>query len=98
MVACYNVSMTQWKWYVYVIECNDGLYYTGMTWNIQDRFWQHSAGLGCRFTARHGVKALRYVEEHSDFASARRREHQIKDYSRKKKQALWEGILTTFEQ
>lgn len=29
-----NTFMNKWKWYVYIIECNDGLYYTGVTWNV----------------------------------------------------------------
>lgn len=89
MVACYNEPMAPWKWYVYVLECADGLYYTGLTWNVHERMYQHGTGKGSKFTARHGVKELRYVEEFTDFEAARRRKQQIKDASRKKKEALW---------
>lgn len=81
--------MGGWKWYVYIIECVDGLYYTGMTWNLQNRLEQHKLGNGSKFTSRHGFKTLRYVEEFSDITQAREREHQLKDFSRKKKEALW---------
>lgn len=78
----------KWRWYVYIIECKNGLYYTGMTWNPSRRFEQHLAGLGSKFTAKYGVRKLVYLEEHEDFELARAREVQIKDFSRKKKQNL----------
>lgn len=81
--------MKQWRWYVYIIECLDGLYYTGITWNIDARMVQHQSGQGSRFTAKHGFKRLCYAEEFDDLIQARQREHQLKDFSRKKKEALW---------
>ena len=78
-----------WKWYVYIIECLDGLYYTGITWNIAKRMEQHKSGKGSKFTSLHGFKKLVYTEEFNDISQAREREHLIKDFSRKKKEALW---------
>ena len=37
--------MPKWKWYVYILELKNGLYYTGMTWNPSIRFDQHKAGI-----------------------------------------------------
>lgn len=85
------MSQESWKWYVYVIECQDGFYYTGMTWNIPDRMDQHMSGQGSKFTSRHKFKELKYVEEFTDIYDARERERQIKDFSRKKKEALWQN-------
>jgi len=83
--------MNKWKWHVYILECEDKLYYTGITWNIENRMLQHQAGKGSKFTAKHGVKRLCYVEEFDDITQARFRERQLKDFSRKKKEALWEN-------
>ena len=83
--------MKKWTWHVYIIECGDGTYYTGMTWNLPLRFEQHRSGLGGRYTAEHGVKRLAYSEEHEDLGLARKRERQIKDYSRAKKERLITG-------
>lgn len=83
--------MTQWHWYVYIIECCDGLYYTGMTYNIDKRLDQHQMGKGSKFTTKHGFKELKYIEEFIDIEEARRREIQLKDFSRKKKEALWQS-------
>lgn len=87
----YYVRMPSWKWFVYIIECKDGLYYTGMTWNVSNRMTQHMSSLGSKFTSKHGYKRLVYYEEHSDLLEARRREKQIKDWSRKKKEMLING-------
>lgn len=80
--------MTQWHWYVYIIECLDDSYYTGCTWNIENRFLSHILKCGSRYTRKHGVKRLAYYEEHYDLDVARRREKQIKGWTRKKKEML----------
>jgi predicted GIY-YIG superfamily endonuclease len=81
--------MKQWKWFVYIVECLDGFYYTGLTWNLDNRLEQHLSGKGSKFTAKHGFKELKYFEEYIDLTEARDREGQVKDFSRKKKEALW---------
>lgn len=81
--------MSRWKWFVYIIECLDGFYYTGTTWNIEQRMEQHKSGQGSKFTAKHGFKRLAYFEEFTDLNQARQREHQLKDFSRKKKEELF---------
>lgn len=78
----------QWKWYVYIIRCQDGLYYTGLTWDLTQRLEQHLSGKGSTFTSKHGVDKLVYAEQHDDLLLARNRERQIKDFSRKKKETL----------
>jgi putative endonuclease len=83
--------MEQWKWYVYIIECKDGTYYTGMTWKPELRYDQHLSGLGGKYTARHGVKRIAYIEEHTELDTARVREKQIKDWSQEKKRKLISG-------
>jgi len=80
-----------WKWYVYLIECKDGTYYTGMTWKPDVRLTQHVSKFGSRYTAKHGVKKLVHLEEYEDFEQARRRERQIKDWSQVKKRKLISG-------
>lgn len=86
----------KWKWYVYVLELKNGLYYTGMTWNPSIRFDQHISGLGSKYTARYGVRKLVYLEEHEDLELARRREIQIKDFSRRKKRELIDSFTERF--
>ena len=84
--------MEEWKWYVYIIECKDGTYYTGLTWKPDLRYDQHLSGFGGKYTAEHGVQRLTYIEEHSDLEVARQREKQIKDWSQAKKRKLIDGV------
>ena len=81
----------RWKWYVYVIECMDGTYYTGLTWKPELRLDQHLSGLGCKYTKEHGVKKVAYFEDHDDLSVARKRKRQIKDWNQTKKRKLIEG-------
>jgi len=81
----------KWHWYVYIVECLDNSYYTGMTWNVAIRGEQHLSGLGSKYTAAHGFKRIAYAEEHNNLEVARMREKQIKDWSRKKKEKLING-------
>ena len=80
-----------WKWYVYIIECEDNTFYTGVTWKPDLRWTQHLSGLGSRYTQQHKPKRLAYLEEYDDFDQARRREQQIKGWRQEKKRKLIEG-------
>lgn len=80
-----------WTWFVYIVECLDHTYYTGMTWNISEREFQHRVGKGSKYTIEHGFKELVYFEEHDNLESARLRERQIKKWSQKKKEKLISG-------
>ncbi|MDP3964623.1 MAG: GIY-YIG nuclease family protein [bacterium] len=81
-----------WHWYVYVIECMDGTYYTGCTWDISIRYNQHLSGKGSKYTRKHGVRRLAYVEYHENLEGALLREKQIKDWSQQKKRKLISGV------
>ncbi len=82
----------KWKWFVYIIECLDGSYYTGRTWMPDLRYDQHVSGLGGEYTAKHGVKRMAYIEEFDHFEEASLREKQIKGWTREKKEKLINGI------
>ena len=80
--------MAAWQWFVYIIECKDGSYYTGRTWEYSDRYEQHLAGKGSKYTAKHGVKRLAYVEEFDDSEAAALREKQIQGWTKKRRKNL----------
>lgn len=83
--------MKKFDWYVYIIECKDGLYYVGITNDISKRYYQHLSGLGSKFTSKHGTKRLAHVELYDNFDNARYREKQLKDWNRTKKEKLIKG-------
>jgi putative endonuclease len=80
-------------WFVYIIECSDGRFYTGVTDNIEKRLEKHKSGQGGHFTKTFGVKRLLYREEFSVRRDAIKREAQLKGWTRKKKLALIRGDL-----
>ncbi len=75
--------------YVYILKCSDGIYYTGVTNSPERRLMEHNSGsdIGCYTYARRPVEMV-YCEAFSDFNEAIRWEKRIKDWSRKKKEAL----------
>ncbi|QAA82479.1 GIY-YIG nuclease family protein [Aequorivita sp. H23M31] len=79
--------------YVYILKCNDGSYYVGSTKDVGLRFWEHSNGEGCDYTAERIPVHLIYVEIFTRIDYAFGREHQIKRWSRKKKEALITGEI-----
>ena len=76
---------------MYILECNDGSYYTGSTKDLQLRLDQHQNGHGANYTARRLPVVLLYYEEYDRVDDAFYREKQIQGWSRRKKRALIEG-------
>ncbi len=75
---------------VYILECKDGSYYTGVTNDLDRRLWEHNTGfnVGCYTYSRRPVR-LKYYETTKDIKQAILREKQLKGWSRKKKEALF---------
>jgi putative endonuclease len=75
--------------YVYILRCSDKTYYTGVTNNPEKRLEEHSLGLNkdSYTSTRLPVKMI-YCELFTDFDLAITWEKRIKDWSRKKKEAL----------
>ncbi len=73
---------------VYLIECEDGSLYTGITTDIERRFAEHKDGTGGHYTRSKKVVRVVYTEPHPDRSSASKREAEIKSWRRDKKLAL----------
>ena len=83
------------SWFVYILRCNDSSYYVGVATNLKDRVREHNAGQGPTFTKKRRPVELVYVEEHESYASARKREAQLKGWRREKKEWLISGFPST---
>ena len=59
-----------------------GTLYVGVTSELPVRIAEHREGTLEGFTKQHGVKLLVWFEEHTDVASAIRREKALKTYKR----------------
>ncbi|MFP4471678.1 MAG: GIY-YIG nuclease family protein [Bacteroidales bacterium] len=77
---------------MYILECSDGSYYTGSTKNLELRLSQHQAGEGANHTKKRLPVKLVYFEEFDRIDKAFYREKQVQGWSRKKKEALIEGM------
>lgn len=40
-----NSCMRSYDYYVYMLRCSDGSYYTGITNSVERRLWQHQQGI-----------------------------------------------------
>ena len=78
--------------HVYILECQDGTYYTGHTNNIKRRLEQHASGKGgARYTTWKKTAALVWSKEYKRFKPAFLMEKRIKTLTRKQKEVLVEG-------
>lgn len=82
--------------WVYILRCADGSYYTGHTDNLERRIAQHQAGESSGYTASRRPVSLVWSQDFTSREEAFSSERKIKGWSRKKKEALlcgdWEEI------
>lgn len=72
-------------WFVYVIQCSDGSFYTGATNNLKKRFLEHKTGKGGRYTRSHKPVKIVYSESFLTKSEALKKEAEIKSWRREKK-------------
>ena len=76
------------SWFVYILECSDKTYYTGITTNLAERIIKHNSGKASKYTASRLPVALVYSEEYSNRSQASQAETSIKKMSREEKQQM----------
>ena len=75
--------------YVYILKCSDKTYYTGITNNPEKRLIEHNSGVNKNsYTASRLPVDMVYCEKFADFNLAIHWEKRIKNWNRKKKEAL----------
>lgn len=80
--------------WVYILHCADGSYYTGHTDNIEKRMAQHQSGESVGYTATRRPVELVWSQECYTREEALSAERQLKGWSRKKKEAMMRGDWT----
>ena len=75
-------------YYVYIVECTDGTYYTGSTSNLDVRIKLHSAGNGAKYLRGRGPIQLVYAKEYRYYKNALRAERYLKRQTRRFKEEL----------
>ncbi len=77
--------------HVYILLCKDASFYVGHTDNLEQRLADHKAGTYSGFTSTRLPVQLIWSDHFSSRDEAFEAEHQIKNWSRKKKIALING-------
>ena len=79
-------------YYVYILECSDRTFYTGITSNLTQRLVSHKTGkYKDSYTSKRRPLELVYYCEFTDPNMAIETEKQIKKWSQNKKRALIAG-------
>lgn len=76
-------------YFLYILKCSDGTFYTGVTNNLERRLNEHEFGIDTEsYTYKRRPVTLEFYEEFNDIKQAIEFEKKIKKWSGKKKQAL----------
>jgi putative endonuclease len=73
------------SFFVYILLCIDGSFYTGYTKDLDARTRQHQNGKGAKYTKAHKPQKVAYVEQFDSRSSAMKREREIKKLSHQQK-------------
>ncbi|MCK5625089.1 GIY-YIG nuclease family protein [Candidatus Pacearchaeota archaeon] len=73
------------QWCVYLLECQDNSFYTGVTNNVDARIKAHAEGKGSKYVYNKGFKKLLRVKLCKDKSEACKYEYAIKQLSKNKK-------------
>ena len=79
------------SFYVYILRCADGSYYTGHTDDLERRIAEHQSGTIPGYTHDRRPVELMWAQDFPSRIEALERERQVKDWSRVKKEALFAG-------
>jgi len=80
------------EFYTYILANDKGMFYVGVTGDLQTRVRQHKEGTGSAYTSKYHCHRLVYYETFEYVFDAIEREKQIKGYGRKKKIELIQSL------
>ena len=76
------------RFFVYILQCKDGTYYTGYTNDLENRIALHNSGNGAKYLRGKLPVKLVYAKEYHYYKNALRGERKIKKLTRKQKEKL----------
>ena len=78
------------SWFVYLLQCSDGSFYTGVTTDLERRLRQHNGEIvgGANYTRARRPVALSWFEACEDRSVAQQREYLVRRSPRLEKQRL----------
>jgi putative endonuclease len=78
-------------WFVYIVECKDGSFYTGVTNDLEKRMDAHAKNKGSKYVTNKGFKKLLRAKECKDKSDACKAEYQIKQLNKNEKLDWFRG-------
>jgi putative endonuclease len=76
------------SWFLYLLECQDGSIYTGITVDVAARYAAHANGTGARYTRSHPPQRLLAVIEYPDRSAASKAEYAMKKLTAEEKRKV----------
>ncbi len=76
------------RYWVYMVRCHDGTYYTGYTKDLENRIALHKSGRGAKYVKGKLPLKLVYAKEYCYYKSALNEERRIKTLPREQKSEL----------
>jgi putative endonuclease len=76
------------RFFVYIVQCRDGTYYTGYTKDLENRIALHKSGKGAKYVKYKLPAELVYAKEYRYYKSALNEERRIKQLKREQKSEL----------
>ncbi|MDP3088553.1 MAG: GIY-YIG nuclease family protein [Methylotenera sp.] len=80
-------------WFLYLLECNNGAYYAGITNDLDARFIAHASGKGARYTRANPPIKIIASKAYPDRSTASIAEAQLKNLPRNKKLQYFNDLL-----
>ena len=76
------------RWFVYMVRCKNNSLYIGITTDVAARVVSHNTGKGAKYTRAFGPVKLVYSETARSSRAARKREAELKGWSKAEKESL----------
>jgi putative endonuclease len=76
-------------WILYILECESGAYYTGITTDLERRFNEHLAGVGARYTRANPPIRILAIKQFLSRSEASRAEALVKRLPKQDKLAYF---------
>lgn len=90
-------GIRQGPWWLYLLECKGGSIYTGIAINVEERYAQHAAGKGARYTRINPpVRVIAKVifPSHREAAQAEVRLKRLSPLDKLRWAYAWAGLVT----
>lgn len=78
------------SWVLYLLECNNGAYYAGITNDLHTRFATHLAGKGAKYTRANPPVKILASKTYPDRSAASIAEAQLKNLPRRQKREFFD--------